>query len=509
MILSRSDEPERPPWTNITWQIAIAPGRPAGASWRTRAWASSAWRSGRCSTATGSFAPIRFTAGVLPDGQPHFPPRAKRVIWLMMRGGVSHLESFDPKPELTKHAGKTINESRHKATVFDSPYLKNVREQVANNIIDKTKGKIYPTQIGFQKGGQSGIDVSDWWPHVRECVDDLAVIRSMYTTDNNHGAQMEFFTGRHLLDGCFPTIGAWVHYGLGALSDDLPQFISMGPPLEYQCMGATDANYLGPENSGVILKVDPSDPLPFARPGVPVGPSEGAIKAELLGRLNRLVIDRVSHRRQAPRPDQVVRAGLSHADGRSRGASLRGRERIHADGSTVSTTMSPARSASRCSRPAASPSAGFASSRSSTAMAPREPGTPTRPSAPTTRALCAQVDKPIAGLLTDLKRRGLLDDTVVVWATEFGRTPCAQGADGRDHHNYGFSVWMAGGGIKGGIVHGATDELGFHAVENRHYVTDIHATVLQLLGLDSHRLEIPGRKRLELEHGKPIREILA
>jgi uncharacterized protein (DUF1501 family) len=124
-------------------------------------------------------------------------------------------------------------------------------------------------------------------------------------------------------------------------------------------------------------------------------------------------------------------------------------------------------------------------------------------------ALAAQVDRPIAGLLTDLKRRGLLDETIVVWATEFGRTPCAQGADGRDHHNYGFSVWLAGGGIKGGVVHGATDELGFHAVEDRHYVTDIHATVLHLLGLDSRRLEIPGRKRLEVEHGRPITAILA
>ena len=137
------------------------------------------------------------------------------------------------------------------------------------------------------------------------------------------------------------------------------------------------------------------------------------------------------------------------------------------------------------------------------------PGTPTPASAPNHATLCAQVDQPIAGLLTDLKRRGLLDETLVVWATEFGRTPGAQGADGRDHHPYGFSVWMAGGGIKGGVVHGATDELGFHAVEDRHYVTDIHATVLHLLGLDSRRLEIPGRKRLEIDHGKPIREILA
>jgi uncharacterized protein (DUF1501 family) len=123
--------------------------------------------------------------------------------------------------------------------------------------------------------------------------------------------------------------------------------------------------------------------------------------------------------------------------------------------------------------------------------------------------LCAQVDLPTAGLLKDLKQRGLLDETVVVWTTEFGRTPCAQGADGRDHHNYGFSIWMAGGGLKRGLVHGATDDLGFHAVEHRHYVTDIHATLYHLLGLDPRRLEIPGRKRLEVDYGEPIRDIIA
>jgi uncharacterized protein (DUF1501 family) len=122
--------------------------------------------------------------------------------------------------------------------------------------------------------------------------------------------------------------------------------------------------------------------------------------------------------------------------------------------------------------------------------------------------LSAQVDKPIAGLLRDLKRRGLLRDTLVVWGTEFGRTPGAQG-DGRDHHPFGFCAWLAGGGVKGGVVHGATDELGFHAVEHRHYVTDIHATVLRQLGLDSRRLEIPGHRRLEIDHGQPIGAILA
>jgi len=123
--------------------------------------------------------------------------------------------------------------------------------------------------------------------------------------------------------------------------------------------------------------------------------------------------------------------------------------------------------------------------------------------------LCAQVDKPIAGLMKDLKRRGMLHDTLVVWATEFGRTPGSEGKDGRDHHPYGFSIWMAGGGIKGGVAHGATDEIGFHAVENRHYVTDVHATVLHQLGLDPRRLSVPGRKRLEIDYGDPIRAIIA
>ena len=123
--------------------------------------------------------------------------------------------------------------------------------------------------------------------------------------------------------------------------------------------------------------------------------------------------------------------------------------------------------------------------------------------------LSSWVDQPIAGLLEDLDTRGMLDETLVVFATEFGRSPGSQNTDGRDHHIFGFSVWMAGGGLKRGIVHGATDEIGFHAVENRHYVTDIHATILHQLGLDSRRLEVPGRKRLDIDHGKPITEIIA
>ncbi len=162
-----------------------------------------------------------------PDGQPHFTPKAKSVIWLFMNGGVSHLETFDPKPMLTKYAGKTIAETPFK-DVQNPEKLKLARVVVVNDANGQQRNKLYPLQVGFRKHGQSGIEVSDWLPHLGDCVDDIAVVRSMYTTDDNHGAQTQFHSGRHMLDGEFPTLGAWVHYGLGSLNDNLPQFISHG-----------------------------------------------------------------------------------------------------------------------------------------------------------------------------------------------------------------------------------------------------------------------------------------
>jgi hypothetical protein len=435
------------------------------------------------------------------------PPRAKQVIWLMMRGGVSHLESFDPKPELTRHAGKTLAESPHKA-ILESPYLKNVREQVANNIIDKTQARIYPLQVGFKKSGHSGLEISDWWPHLRTCADDLSIIRSMWTTDNNHGAQMEFFTGRHLLDGCFPTIGAWINYGLGRLSDNLPSFVSMGPQLDSQCAGGTDSDYLGPEFSGVVLQVDPENPLAFARSARPVTSELAVARASLLRQLNGITAERYPD-------DTALRARIQSYDLAFR-MQTAVPELLKFDTETAATQqmygidqevtrpfgqqlLATRRMIERGVRFVQIFHGEGAAGAWDAHSGLKENHT----------RLCAQVDLPLGGLLKDLKQRGLLDDTIVVWTTEFGRTPCAQGADGRDHHNYGFSVWMAGGGIRGGHVHGATDELGFHAVEDRHYVTDIHATVLQLLGLNSRHMEIPGRKRLEIEHGSPIQDILA
>jgi hypothetical protein len=156
-------------------------------------------------------------------------PKARSVIWLFMIGGTSQMESFDPKPNLNRYQGKSIDETPFKA-MLESPHLKtNLRELVPG--VHKVHPKIFPMQIGYSKRGQSGIEVSDWWPHVGSCIDDIAVVRSMWTTDNNHGAQLQFHTGRHVLDGQFPTIGSWVHYGLGSLNENLPQFVVMGKPI--------------------------------------------------------------------------------------------------------------------------------------------------------------------------------------------------------------------------------------------------------------------------------------
>src|SRR5262249_15198896 len=170
-----------------------------------------------------------------PDGRPHFAPKARSVIWLFMVGGTSHMESFDPKPELNKYAGKTIAESPYRRTL-ESPYLKeNLRELIAG--LHHVHPKISPRRVGCRQWGQSRLEISGWWPHVAGCADDLALVRSLWTTDNNHGAQLQFHTGRHVLEGAHPTIGSWVHYGLGALNEDLPRFVVLGTPIADCCGG--------------------------------------------------------------------------------------------------------------------------------------------------------------------------------------------------------------------------------------------------------------------------------
>jgi uncharacterized protein (DUF1501 family) len=271
---------------------------------------------------------------------------------------------------------------------------------------------------------------------------------------------------------------------------------------------AKDGHYLGPAHDAVPLRVDPANPLDYGKPEGDVRADEQKVNFDLTGRLNRLraveypddpaLAARVqsyelAFRMQKSLPDvlnfkdeteETKRLyGLDRPEARDFGMQMLASRRLVERGVRFIQVQHGAGGAGVWDA-----HGGLKANHANN---------------------CRAVDRPIAGLLKDLKRRGLLGETLVVFATEFGRTPGSQGGDGRDHHIYGFSVWLAGGGIKGGVVHGSTDEIGFHAAENRHYVTDVHATILTLLGLDSRRLEVPGRKRLEIDHGKPIREIMA
>jgi hypothetical protein len=441
-------------------------------------------------------------------GAAHAPGRAKSVIWLFMVGGVSHVESFDPKPALNAYAGESIEATPYAAALKSPNLSDNLRPFVAGNHGVKTK--LYPMQTSFRRCGQSGIAVSDWWPNVGRMIDEIAVVRSLWTTDNDHGAQLQFHTGRHIFEGPFPTIGSWVHYGLGSLNENLPQFVVLGSPLADCCGGvlAHGADYLGPEHAGVRLAVDPKSPLAFGTPGARRFVEEQQAEFDLLGRLNRLAgveypddpklrarikAYELAFRMQAAVPEVMK---LEEEDAGTRELYGLGADATRPFGQLC---LAARRLVERGVRFIQIYHGGGGGGSWDAHAKLRE----------NHAGLSAQVDKPIAGLLADLKRRGLLDETIVVWGTEFGRTPGAENADGRDHHPFGFSAWLAGGGVKGGTVHGATDEIGFHAVEQRHYVTDLHATVLHLLGLDSRKLQIPGRKRLEIDYGDPIREILA
>ena len=439
-----------------------------------------------------------------PTGQAHSVSRAKSVVWLFMNGGVSQAESFDPKPELTKYAGMSIGETPFK-DVQNPAKLKLARVTVVNDANGQQRNKLYPLQVGYRKYGEAGIELSDWVPHVGRCVDDLAIIRSMYTTDDNHGAQTQFHSGRHMLDGEYPTLGAWVHYGLGSLNDNLPQFVSIG---KREYWNAKDGHYLGPAHDAVPIRIDPDNPLDFGKPANGQSRDEQQIGFDLVARLNRLkgveYPDDPALKARIEAYELAFRMQTSVPDILNLNAETKETQQLYGldDPATRDFGMqmlATRRFVERGVRfiQVQHGAGGAGAWDAHSGLKANHAGN------------FAAVDKPIAGLLQDLKRRGLLDSTIVLFASEFGRTPGTQGTDGRDHHIYGFSVWMAGGGIKGGIVHGATDEIGFHAVENRHYVTDIHATILKQMGLDSRQLEVPGRKRLDIDHGKCIDDILA
>ncbi|WP_406698891.1 DUF1501 domain-containing protein [Singulisphaera sp. Ch08] len=444
-----------------------------------------------------------------PDGRPQWDPKTKSVIWIFLSGGVSHLETWDPKPILNKYAGKTYD-----ATGLPSPFKSPLFRERSRAVVgeDRTHSEIFPLQVGFKKRGQVGVEISDWWPQLSTCVDDIAFVRSMYTTDNDHAAEFQMHHGRHKLDERQPVIGSWINYGLGTLNEDLPQFVFLGQYKDPRVRENFNADYLGPQHSGVELSLDPKNPLPFGTRAPGVLAEEQANEFALIRELNqlsaveypeddqlraRIKAYELAFRMQGSVPEVVDLAQESPETQRLYG--------IDQEGTAIygRRLLAARRLAERGVRFTLVYLSDYGEWDSHSKLKDLHAQS------------CARVDRPIAGLLKDLKRRGLTDDVTVVCCTEFGRTPGLEVrpgntavATGRDHHPHAFTVWFAGAGIKGGTVHGATDELGFHAVENPHYVTDVHATLLHLMGLDSRKLDIPGRKRLEIDYGRPIHEIL-
>jgi hypothetical protein len=441
-------------------------------------------------------------------GQPRLPPRARSVIWIFLSGGYSHLETFDPKPALNRHAGQTYAQ-----TPFPNPQRSPLFLERSRSVVGVDRdlfSRIFPLQVGYRRCGQSGIEMSDWWPQLAGCADDIAFVRSLYTTDNDHGAEFQMHHGRHALDERQPTVGSWIHYGLGILNENLPKFVFLGEYTDTRVRQNFDADYLGPEHAGVELSLRPGRPLPFATRGQGVLPREQQNEFEFVNELNRLSA--------AEHPeDQQVRARIrayelayrmqmSVPDALDLSRETPGTHRLYGiDNPTTAAygrrLLAARRLAERGVRFTLVYLSDYGEWDSHTNLRENHARS------------CARVDRPVAGLLKDLKRSGLANDVLVVFCTEFGRTPAVEdrrgfNATGRDHHPHGFTIWLAGAGIRGGTAHGATDELGFHAVENPHYVTDLHATVLNRLGLDSRRLAIPGRQRLEIDYGTPIREIL-
>ena len=444
-----------------------------------------------------------------PEGNPHFAPRAKSVIWIFLSGGYSQLETFDPKPSLNRLAGKTYAE-----TGLDNPQQSPLFLQRSRSVVGfdrEVYSRIFPLQIGYQKHGDAGVEVSDWLPHLATCVDDIALVRSMYTTDNDHAAEFQMHHGRHALDEPQPSIGSWIHYGLGSLNENLPQFVFLGQFKDSRVKQNFAPDYLGPAHAGIQLALDPANPLPFAARGANVLASEQRAELEFIQELNGLAAveypaDEKLHAR-IKSYELAYRMQMSVPEALDLTSETQETQQLYGlDNPTTEIYGRRLLAARRLTERGVRFTLAYLSDYGEWDSHQDLKNLHAKS--------CGRIDKPVAGLLKDLKRRGLWDDTLVVFCTEFGRTPAVQdgklapAATGRDHHPHGFTVWLAGAGIKRGVVHGATDELGFHAIEHPHYVTDIHATVLYLLGLNPRQLDIPGRKRLEIDYGKPIEQIL-
>ena len=425
--------------------------------------------------------------------QPHIGARAKRVVFLFMKGGPSHVDTFDPKPLLDRDHGKP--------PPFDLP-----------RVTFAAQGNLLKSPWTFQQHGQSGLPVSSLFPNVAQCADDLCILRSVHGTNPSHGgALLKLHTGSD--NFIRPGMGAWVVYGLGTENENLPAFITICPTLAHG----------GVTNWGAQF-------LPAYCQGTPIG---NASLPAIQARVKNIRNDRITPQLQRRQLDLIAAMNRDHLQSSTADRALLGRLNSFELAYRMQTAMPDAQNVSG------------ESDATKKLYGIDDPVTEDfgRQCLMARRFLergvrfvlvthsdsevqwdqhgnlyqghtknAAEVDKPIAGFLRDLKARGLLDDTLVMWGGEFGRTPTAQGTDGRDHNPHGFTMWFAGAGVKGGTAYGSTDDYGYYAQENKLHVHDLHATMLHALGLEHTQLTFrhAGRDhRLTDVHGEVAHDIFA
>jgi hypothetical protein len=427
---------------------------------------------------------------------PMYTPRAKRVIFLFMSGGPSHVDLFDPKPEIGKHAGKPLP--------FEQPKL--VRTRTTN---------LLPSPWKFNKCGQSGLEMSELWPHLSECADDLCVVRSMYADNINHnGACLQMNTGEQAFSR--PSMGSWLTYGLGSENQNLPGFVVLSPAQPAQGAPLWSSSFLPASYQGTLV-ADLKNPIAnIANLENPLLTRDRQrVQLDSLKQLNAMhKASREEDSRLSARIESFELAFRMQAkapeafDIDSESAATKALYGVGED--TTDLFARQCLMARRLSERGVRMVQVYhtqTSKRASCQLWDQHGGLKTE--LPNN---CMATDKPIAALLKDLKGRGLLDETLVVWGGEFGRTPTAEGTDGREHHPFGFSMWLAGGGTRGGLAYGATDDFGWHAVQNKVHVHDLHATILHLMGIDHERLtyRYSGRDfRLTDVSGQVVRDILS
>ncbi len=423
----------------------------------------------------------------------HFAPRAKRVIFLFMKGGPSHVDTFDPKPLLQRDDGKPYP--------FQTP-----------RVTFAATGKLLKSPWKFRQYGQSGLPVSELFPHVAQCADELCVVRSLHGTNPAHGgALLKLHTGSDTQ--VRPSMGSWVVYGLGTENEDLPGFITICPTLAHG----------GVNNWGAAF-------LPAWTQGTPIGNASVPSSQAIVKHIRNTRLSESMQRRQL---DFLAEANQEHLQLSGADRMLEGRINSFELAFRMQGTMPEVQDITQES---AATHKMYGLDNPVTANFGRQCLMARRFLEKGVRFVqvthsdsevqwdqhgnlykghsknAAEVDKPIAGLLKDLRSRGLLDDTLVIWGGEFGRTPTAQGKDGRDHNPYGFTMWLAGGGVKPGFAYGATDDYGWFAQENKVHIHDLHATVLHLLGMDHERLthRYAGRDfRLTDIAGHVVKDIMA